>query len=160
MDTFYSLSAKTIAGETFDFANLRDKVVLIVNTASGCGFTPQFAGLQKLHERYSAQGLVILAFPCNQFGAQEPLQGQQITQFCQTQYGVQFAIMQKIDVNGAHAHPVYQWLKSQKSGLLTDHIKWNFTKFLIDKNGRVIQRYAPTTSPEKLERDIQRALNN
>lgn len=156
--TFYDLSAHTLTGEVLEFCEFKDKVVLIVNTASRCGLTPQFKELQTLHERYADQGLVIVGFPCNQFGAQEPNEGSAIGDFCQKNYGVSFLMMDKIKVNGKDAHPVYQWLKTQKGGFLTDDIKWNFGKFLIGKDGQVIDRYAPTTEPLALETDIKQAL--
>lgn len=154
----YNFTAQDLLGNTIDFADFTGKVLLIVNTASECGFTPQFAGLQALHERYSDQGLVVIGFPCNQFGKQEPNDGAAIGEFCQRNYGVEFLMMQKIDVNGEHAHPIYTWLKSEQGGLLTDDIKWNFTKFLIGRDGKVIDRYAPMTKPENLAADIETAL--
>lgn len=154
----YNFTAQDLLGNTIDFADFTGKVLLIVNTASECGFTPQFAGLQALHERYSDQGLVVIGFPCNQFGKQEPNDGAAIGEFCQRNYGVEFLMMQKIDVNGEHAHPIFTWLKSQQGGLLTDDIKWNFTKFLIGRDGKVIDRYAPMTKPENLATDIETAL--
>ncbi len=154
----YNFTAQDLLGNTIDFADFTGKVLLIVNTASECGFTPQFAGLQALHERYSDQGLVVIGFPCNQFGKQEPNDGAAIGEFCQRNYGVEFLMMQKIDVNGEHAHPIFTWLKSEQGGLLTDDIKWNFTKFLIGRDGKVIDRYAPMTKPENLAADIETAL--
>lgn len=154
----YNFTAQDLLGNTIDFADFTGKVLLIVNTASECGFTPQFAGLQALHERYSDQGLVVIGFPCNQFGKQEPNDGAAIGEFCQRNYGVEFLMMQKIDVNGEHAHPIFTWLKSEQGGLLTDDIKWNFTKFLIGRDGKVIDRYAPMTKPENLATDIETAL--
>jgi glutathione peroxidase len=140
-------------------AQFRGKPLLIVNTASACGFTPQFAGLQALHEAYADQGLVILGFPCNQFGGQDPKPNADIAEFCQANYGVGFPMMGKIEVNGEGADPIYQWLKGEKPGFLgTEGIKWNFTKFLIGKDGQVIQRYAPTDKPESLKADIEAAL--
>ena len=133
--------------------------MLIVNTASACGFTPQFAGLEKLHQQYAAQGLEVIGFPCNQFGAQDPGSNSEIGAFCQKNYGVSFTMMEKIDVNGSDAHPLYQWLKSQAPGLLgTEGIKWNFTKFLVNKEGQVIKRYAPQDAPAKIAADIEAAL--
>ena len=158
MSVIYNFTAQDLLGNTVNFADFTGKVLLIVNTASECGFTPQFAGLQALHERYSDQGLVVIGFPCNQFGKQEPNDGAAIGEFCQRNYGVEFLMMQKIDVNGEHAHPIYTWLKSQQGGLLTDDIKWNFTKFLIGRDGKVIDRYAPMTKPENLATDIEHAL--
>ena len=142
-----------------DFAQFRGKPVLIINTASACGFTPQFAGLEALHQQYKDRGLVVLGFPCNQFGGQDPKANEEIAQFCQMNYGVDFLMMGKIEVNGANAHPIYQWLKGEKPGILgTEGIKWNFTKFLLDKNGQVIGRYAPTDKPVSLAKDIEAAL--
>lgn len=158
MTTIYDFCAQDLLGNTIDFADFTGKVLLIVNTASECGFTPQFAGLQVLHEQYHEQGLVVIGFPCNQFGKQEPYDGAAISEFCQRNYGVEFLMMQKIDVNGEHAHPIFTWLKSQQGGLLTDGIKWNFTKFLIGRDGKVIDRYAPMTKPENLTADIGAAL--
>jgi glutathione peroxidase len=133
-------------------------VVLVVNTASKCGFTPQYEGLQELHETYADQGLAVVGFPCNQFGGQEPGDSAEIGEFCQRNYGVGFQMMEKVDVNGPQAHPVYEWLRSQKGGLVGSKIKWNFTKFLIGRDGQVVERYAPTTKPEKLKADIEKAL--
>ena len=158
MSVIYDFTAQDLLGNKVNFADFTGKVLLIVNTASECGFTPQFAGLQALHERYSDQGLVVIGFPCNQFGKQEPNDGAAIGEFCQRNYGVEFLMMQKIDVNGEHAHPIFTWLKSQQGGLLTDDIKWNFTKFLIGRDGKVIDRYAPMTKPENLATDIETAL--
>ncbi len=149
----------TLDGQPLNLADLTGRVLLIVNTASECGFTPQYAGLQALHERYGAQGLTVLGFPCNQFGAQEPGDAEQIGAFCQRNYGVGFPMMAKVDVNGAHAAPLFRWLKEQAPGLLgSQAIKWNFTKFLIGRDGRVIRRYAPQDKPESLARDIEVAL--
>jgi glutathione peroxidase len=134
-------------------------VLLIVNTASACGFTPQFVGLEKLHETYCPQGLVVLGFPCNQFGAQDAGSNGEIAEFCQLNYGVTFPMMAKINVNGADAHPLYQWLAAEAPGLLgSKSIKWNFTKFLVGKDGRVRKRYAPTDTPASLAKDIEVAL--
>ena len=133
--------------------------MLIVNTASACGFTPQFAGLEQLHKRYADRGLVVLGFPCNQFGSQDPGSNEEIAQFCQANYGVSFPMMQKIAVNGAQAHPLYQWLTAEAPGLLgSKAIKWNFTKFLLDRDGRVLRRYAPQDAPAKLAKDVEAAL--
>ncbi|MDR3523542.1 MAG: glutathione peroxidase [Acetobacteraceae bacterium] len=133
-------------------------VLLVVNVASRCGFTPQYAGLQKLYERFHDRGFSVLAFPCNQFGGQEPGLADEIQEFCQTNYNVSFPVYAKIDVNGGKADPLYKWMKSRKGGLLTSAIKWNFTKFLIDRGGSVIHRYAPTTTPEAIAVDIEAAL--
>ena len=137
----------------------RGKVLLIVNTASACGFTPQFAGLEKLHQTYGARGLVVLGFPCNQFGAQDPGSNDSIAEFCQLNYGVSFPMMAKIDVNGAKADPLYQWLCAEAPGLLgSKAIKWNFTKFLVGRDGQVLARYAPKDTPDSLRADIEKAL--
>ncbi len=157
--TWPTFEAHRIDGQAFDFSSLNGKVVLAVNTASACGFTPQFAGLEDLHKRYADRGLVVLGFPCNQFGGQDPGSADEIAQFCQRNYGVSFTMMEKIEVNGSHTHPVYQWLKGEAPGLLgTEGIKWNFTKFLVGKDGRVIKRYAPQDAPAKLAGDIEAAL--
>ena len=158
MTTIYDFSAERIDGTTQSFSDYKDQVLLIVNTASKCGFTPQFEGLEALYQQYKDQGLVIIGFPCNQFGNQDPANNDEIGAFCQKNYGVSFPMMAKVDVNGSDAHPVFEWLKNQKGGLLTDGIKWNFTKFLIDSKGQVIARYAPTTKPEALKADIEQAL--
>ena len=158
MTTIYDFSAERIDGTTQNFSKYKDQVLLIVNTASKCGFTPQFEGLEALYQQYKDQGLVIIGFPCNQFGNQDPANNDEIGAFCQKNYGVSFPMMAKVDVNGSDAHPVFEWLKNQKGGLLTDGIKWNFTKFLIDSKGQVIARYAPTTKPEALKADIEQAL--
>ena len=158
MTTIYDFSAERIDGMTQSFSDYKDQVLLIVNTASKCGFTPQFEGLEVLYQQYKDQGLVIIGFPCNQFGSQDPASNDEIGAFCQKNYGVSFPMMAKVDVNGSDAHPVFGWLKNQKGGLLTDGIKWNFTKFLIDSKGQVIARYAPTTKPEALKADIEQAL--
>lgn len=158
MTTIYDFSAEHIDGTTKSFSDYKDQVLLIVNTASKCGFTPQFEGLEALYQQYKDQGLVIIGFPCNQFGNQDPANNDEIGAFCQKNYGVSFPMMAKVDVNGSDAHPVFEWLKNQKGGLLTDGIKWNFTKFLIDSKGQVIARYAPTTKPEALKADIEQAL--
>ena len=149
---------QTLEGKLVPWKRFRGKVRLIVNTASACGFTPQLGGLQKLHERYGPAGLVVLAFPCNQFGHQEPGDAEQIGEFCTRNYGVSFPVMAKTDVNGPNAHPLFAWLKGEKPGLLGSSIKWNFTKFLIGKDNQVIQRYAPQESPASIARDIEAAL--
>ncbi len=159
MSQFYSMSVTLQNGETLALSSLRDKVVLVVNVASQCGFTPQYAGLQKLHEQYKDQGLVVLGFPCNQFGSQEPGSDEQIRQFCDLNFGVTFALTRKVEVNGDNTHPVFEWLKKEKPGLLgIQSIKWNFTKFLVGRNGDVLQRYAPTVKPQDIEQDIKDAL--
>ena len=159
MDSFYDFSATRIDGRSHSFSDYQGKVVLVVNTASACGFTPQLEGLQQLHERYAEQGLVIVGFPCNQFGQQDKGSNEEIAGFCLRNYGVGFPMMAKVDVNGAHAHPLFQWLKAQAPGILgTEMIKWNFTKFLIGRDGRVLQRYAPKDTPQSLAADIEAAL--
>jgi glutathione peroxidase len=159
MPTLYDFEAQRIDGETVPLAQYRGKTLLIVNTASACGFTPQFAGLEELHQTYGDRGLVVLGFPCNQFGAQDPGSNEEIGAFCQRNYGVSFPMMAKVDVNGATAHPLYQWLTKEARGVLgTTGIKWNFTKFLVGKDGEVIKRYAPTDKPESLAKDIEQAL--
>ncbi|WP_165322521.1 glutathione peroxidase [Rhizorhabdus phycosphaerae] len=160
MSTVYDFSAKAIDGSEVSLDQYRDKVLLIVNTASKCGFTPQYDGLEKLHEELSDKGLVVLGFPCNQFGAQEPGDAEEIATFCRTSYDVKFPMFAKIDVNGPDAHPLYAWLKSKAKGVLgTEGIKWNFTKFLIDRNGQVVSRYAPITKPEAIKGDIEDLLD-
>ena len=161
MNDFYQLSAERLNGQTFDFAELQGKVVLIVNTASKCGFTPQYAGLEELYQRYHDQGLVVIGFPCNQFGGQEPGDADQISEFCQVNYGVSFPMMAKVAVNGANTHPVFDFLKhaAHGKGLLGDAIKWNFTKFLVDTHGQVVKRYAPTVAPADIASDIEALLN-
>ncbi|WP_227430659.1 glutathione peroxidase [Psychrobacter sp. I-STPA6b] len=158
MSSIYDFSAQDLSGNPINFSDYQGDVLLIVNTASQCGLTPQFAGLEALYHQYKASGLVVIGFPCNQFGHQDPGSHEEIGQFCQKNYGVSFPMMEKIDVNGDNAHPIYVWLKQQKGGLLVDAIKWNFTKFLIGRDGQVIDRYAPTTKPEALKNDIEMAL--
>ena len=159
MSSIYDFTALSIEGHPADLGTQRGKVLLIVNTASECGFTPQFGGLEKLHETYADQGLVVLGFPSNQFGAQDPGSNDEIASFCQLNYGVSFPMMAKIDVNGAQAAPLYQWLSQEAPGLLgSKAIKWNFTKFLVGRDGRVIRRYAPMDTPAKLSADIEAAL--
>ena len=152
---FYNLEAKKISGETVLMSEYKGKTIIIVNTASKCGFTPQFEGLEKLYEKYKEQGLVILGFPCNQFGKQEPGVGEEIQEFCQINYGVTFPIFEKINVNGSDTHPIFKYLKSNLGGFLGNSIKWNFTKFVIDKNGKPIKRFGPTTKPEDMESFIK-----
>lgn len=157
--TAYDFQAQTIRGEAVDLAQYRGQVLLIVNTASACGFTPQFKGLEQLWEDYGARGLVVLGFPSNEFGGQDPGSNEEIASFCEMNYGVSFPMMSKIRVNGAEAHPLWQWLKSEKPGFLgTEAIKWNFSKFLIGRDGQVLKRYAPNDAPEKLRGDIEAAL--
>ena len=159
MTTVYDFEALSIDGKPVALETYRGKTLLIVNTASACGFTPQFAGLEQLHKKYGAQGLVVLGFPCNQFGAQDKGSNDDIAGFCQCNYGVTFPMMAKIEVNGAGAHPLYQWLSAEAPGLLgSKSIKWNFTKFLVGKDGAVRKRYAPTDTPESLAKDIEAAL--
>jgi glutathione peroxidase len=159
MSTVYDFEALGIDGQPVALSQFRGQVLLIVNTASACGFTPQFGGLEKLHQRYGAQGLAVIGFPCNQFGGQDPGDNAQIASFCQKNYGVTFPMMAKIEVNGAHAHPLFQWLTGEAPGILgSKAIKWNFTKFLIGRDGRVIGRYAPMDAPEKIAKDIEAAL--
>lgn len=156
---FYSLAPQDKTGNPYDFSQLKGKVVLIVNVASKCGFTPQYKGLEELNKKYGPEGLVILGFPCNQFAHQEPGSQDEIESFCQLNYGVTFPILKKIDVNGANADPVYNYLKNEKSGLLGfKGIKWNFEKFLVDKNGKVVERYASTTSPSSIDSTIAKYL--
>jgi len=155
----YDFEAVSIDGKPASLASQRGKVLLIVNTASACGFTPQFAGLEKLWETYRDKGLVIVGFPSNEFGGQDPGSNEEIASFCQLNYGVSFPMMAKVKVNGAQAHPLWQWLKAQAPGLLgTEGIKWNFTKFLVGKEGNVIKRYAPNDKPESIVADIEKAL--
>jgi len=156
--TFYNLAAKSITGEEISMSKYKGKVVLIVNTASKCGFTPQYEGLEKIYKTYKDQGLVILGFPCNQFGNQEPGTEEDIQKGCMVNYGVTFQMFSKIEVNGEGTHPLYKYLKSEKKGILGKNIKWNFTKFLIDRNGKVVKRYSPTTKPESIASKIEKLL--
>ena len=157
--TIYDFEALSIDGKPANLSTQRGKVILVVNTASACGFTPQFAGLEELHKSYGPQGLVVLGFPCNQFGAQDSGTNEEISDFCQVNYGVSFTMMAKVDVNGTGAHPLYQYLCKEAPGLLgSKSIKWNFTKFLIAKDGSVLKRYAPTDTPQSLASDIEAAL--
>ena len=159
MSPVYDFEALQINGKPVSLSKFKGKAMLIVNTASACGFTPQFAGLEELHQSYGKQGLVVLGFPCNQFGAQDAGSNNEIAEFCQLNYGVSFPMMAKIDVNGAQAHPLYQWLAEEAPGLLgSKAIKWNFTKFLVGKDGSVLKRYAPTDTPASLAPDIEAAL--
>ncbi len=158
MPTLTDFTATSLAGQETPLAEYAGKVVLVVNTASQCGFTPQYEGLEKLWQEHQQDGLVVLGFPCNQFGGQEPGSAEAIGAFCQKNYGVTFPMFEKVDVNGDNAHPLYQWLRSQKSGLMGDKIRWNFTKYLVGRDGKVIKRYAPTTKPEKIAGDIAKAL--
>ena len=159
MSSVYDFDALQINGQPVPLKQFQGKPLLIVNTASACGFTPQFAGLEELHKTYGGKGLVVLGFPCNQFGAQDKGSNDEISEFCQLNYGVSFPMMAKIDVNGSDAHPLYQWLVKEAPGFLgTKAIKWNFTKFLIGKDGQVLKRYAPTDTPASLAQDIEAAL--
>ena len=159
MTTLGDFSATSIDGQETDLSSYEGQVVLVVNTASQCGFTSQYAGLQELHDTYGERGFTVLGFPCDQFGNQEPGDEVEIASFCERNYGVSFPMFAKIDVNGDDAHPLYAWLRDEKSGLLPgDGIKWNFTKFLVGRDGQVIDRYAPQTEPEKLSGDIEKAL--
>jgi len=159
MKTIYDFEAVQMNGHNMALRQLQGQVMLIVNTASACGFTPQFSGLEKIHQTYKDQGLAVLGFPCNQFGNQDPASNEVIANFCQVNYGVSFTMMQKIDVNGADAHPLYQWLCAEAPGLLgSKAIKWNFTKFLVGRDGRVLKRYASMDKPEKIAHDIEAAL--
>lgn len=158
-DNFFDLSAQNSSGQQELLSKYKGKVVVVVNVASRCGFTPQYTGLEQLYKKYESQGFVILGFPCNQFGSQEPGSDSEIQSFCKMNFGVSFPVLSKVDVNGSNASPIYQFLKSEAPGILgTEAIKWNFTKFLVGKDGKVIQRYAPNTEPKDLEKDIETAL--
>jgi glutathione peroxidase len=156
--SFYSFNATTLHGNEICMDTFTGKTILVVNTASKCGLTPQYDGLEKLYQTYKEKGLVILGFPCNQFGNQEPGDEKSISEGCLINYGVSFPMFSKIDVNGDNAHPIYKYLKKQLPGILGNNIKWNFTKFLIDKNGKPVKRFAPTTKPEKIEGYIKKYL--
>jgi glutathione peroxidase len=157
--TAYEFTATALDGQSVDLARYRGKALLIVNTASACGFTPQYQGLEELQRRYADQGLVVLGFPCNQFGHQEPGSEAEIGAFCEKNYGVTFPMFAKIDVNGDDAHPLFRFLKGEAPGVLgTEAIKWNFTKFLVNRDGAVVRRYAPATKPEELKDDIEKLL--
>jgi len=157
--SIYDFTAKTIDGKETSLDAYRGSVVLIVNVASKCGFTPQYAGLESLYQKYKDQNFVVLGFPCNQFGSQEPGSESEIMSFCNLEYGVTFPLFAKIDVNGPNAHPLYSYLKTVKPGILgTEGIKWNFTKFLVDRNGNPIRRYAPSDKPEAIDSDVQSAV--
>jgi glutathione peroxidase len=158
MSVIYDFKANSLAGEEVALRRFEGQVLLIVNTASKCGFTPQYRGLEDLYRDLSPHGFSVLGFPCNQFGAQEPGQADEIQAFCSTSYDVTFPLFEKIDVNGANAHPLYEYLKRQQSGLLGASIKWNFTKFLVDRAGKVIARHAPTARPEGLRKQIETLL--
>jgi glutathione peroxidase len=157
--TIYDFHSDSITGKRADFSTQRGKVLLVVNTASACGFTPQFKGLERLWRDYRDRGLVVVGFPSNEFGAQDPGSNDEIASFCEMNYGVSFPMMAKVEVNGANAHPLWQWLKAEAPGLLgSEGIKWNFTKFLVGRDGRVIKRFAPNVSPESMRGDIEAAL--
>lgn len=158
MSSISDFSANALTGEPVALKQFEGQVLLIVNTASACGFTPQYEGLEKLQRDFAPRGFSVLGFPCNQFGAQEHGDAKEIESFCRINYHVTFPLFEKIDVNGAHAHPLYNHLKSEKSGLLGSGIKWNFTKFLIDRSGRVVERFSPTTKPESLREKIEALL--
>ena len=157
---FYTLQAKKPNGEILEMKNFKGKNVLIVNTATKCGLAPQFDGLETLHQKYKDKGLVVLGFPSAQFLNQEPETNETVEQACKINHGVSFQLTEKVDVNGKNEHPVYTYLKSKKGGFLGSKIKWNFTKFLVDKNGNVVERYAPTTKPEAIEKDILKIINS
>jgi glutathione peroxidase len=158
MSGVHNFTARSLAGEDVSLKQFEGKVLLIVNTASKCGFTPQYRGLEALHRELSPRGFAVLGFPCNQFGGQEPGDAREIEEFCAGKYDVSFPMFAKIDVNGSAAHPLYNYLKGEKSGLLGSAIKWNFTKFLVDRSGRVVARFAPTATPEGLKKDIEALL--
>ena len=158
MPSIYDFTANSLAGEEVPLKRFEGQVLLIVNTASACGFTPQYRGLEALQQQYSPRGFAVLGFPCNQFGSQEPGDATQIATFCERNYAITFPMFDKIDVNGSKEHPLYKYLKSQRMGLLGPSIKWNFTKFLIDRSGKVVGRFAPTDQPEALKRDIEALL--
>jgi glutathione peroxidase len=158
MASVHDFTAKSLAGQDIPLKRYEGQVLLIVNTASACGFTPQYKGLETLHQALNPRGFSVLGFPCNQFGGQEPGDAKQIEQFCSSQYAITFPMFAKIDVNGGNEHPLYAYLKNAKSGLLGSSIKWNFTKFLIDRSGRVVARYAPTAKPEGLTKEIEALL--
>ncbi|MFA9290169.1 MAG: glutathione peroxidase [Solirubrobacteraceae bacterium] len=155
---FYNLSANNPRGEIINFDDLKGKVVLIINTATKCGFTPQLHDLEELHIKYKEKGLVVIGFPCNQFLNQEPLTNEKIEDYCQINYGVTFSLTEKVDVNGTNAHPVFKFLKQNLSGFFGNSIKWNFTKFLINKDGKPIKRYAPNDKINKIEKDLIKLL--
>ena len=159
MTTVHDFVARSIDGRSVPLANFKGRVLLVVNTASACGFTPQFAGLEQLHQAYGPKGLAVIGFPCNQFGSQDPGSNEEISQFCQVNYGVSFPMMEKVTVNGPGADPLFQWLRTEAPGVLgSKSIKWNFTKFLVGKDGAVIRRYAPQDAPSALKGDIEKAL--
>jgi glutathione peroxidase len=157
--SIYDFSVTSIEGQVVNLSTYKDKILLIVNTASQCGFTPQYQGLQALYDKYASKGLVVLGFPCNQFGQQEPGSASEIQSFCETRFGVTFPLLEKVDVNGKDAHPLFQYLTKAAPGLLgTETIKWNFTKFLVDRNGKAIERYASMAKPEDIDKAIAKLL--
>lgn len=156
--TIYDITVKDAEGNDVSMSDYKGKVLLIVNTATGCGFTPQYEGLQDLYEKYQEQGLEILDFPCNQFGNQAPGTEEEIEDFCQSRYGVTFKMFKKIEVNGENEAPIFTYLKKQKGGVMGSKIKWNFTKFLVDRNGNVVERFAPTTTPEQIDEAVAKLL--
>ncbi len=156
--SIYTFEALDIKGNHVSLKDYQDKTLLIVNTASKCGFTPQYAGLEKMYQKYKDRGLVVLGFPCNQFGKQESGSSSEISEFCEINYGVTFPIFDKVDVNGKHAHPLFEYLKSKLGGFLGSRIKWNFTKFVIDKNGNPVKRFSPMTKPEDMEKFVKKIL--
>ena len=158
MASLHDFNATSIDGEEVDLSQYRGKAVLVVNTASKCGFTPQYKGLEELYKRFEGDGLAVLGFPCDQFAHQEPGDEEEIAEFCEINYGVTFPLFSKVEVNGDGAHPLWKWLRSQKSGVLGDRIKWNFTKFLVDPDGNVVKRYGSATKPEKIQSDIEAIL--
>lgn len=158
--SFYDFSAINIDGEEVKMEEYRGKVILVVNTASKCGLTPQLEGLESLYKEYKDKGLEILGFPCNQFAKQDPGSNKEINNFCLLNYGVSFTMFEKVDVNGKNQHPIYKFLKEQSKGILGNDIKWNFTKFLVDREGNVLKRYAPVTSPDKIKMDMEKLLNS
>lgn len=155
---FYDFNAKDIQGNDVSMEKYKGKVILVVNTASKCGFTPQFADLEEIYKKYKDQGLMVLGFPCNQFAKQDPGSNEEILNFCQLNYGVSFDMFEKIDVNGKQEHPLFKFLKKETKGILSSRIMWNFTKFLIDRNGNVVKRYSPNTNPKKIEKEIKELL--
>ncbi len=155
---FYDYTAKKMSGKEVKMEEFKGKVLLVVNTASKCGFTPQLEGLEELYKKYKDRGFEVLGFPCNQFGKQDPGTNKEISEFCLLNYGVSFTMFEKIEVNGENAHPIYKFLKENTKGILGSEIKWNFTKFLIDSEGNVVDRFAPTTKPSKIEKDIEKLL--
>ena len=160
MTTLSDFTANTLTGEEQPLSAYDGNVVLVVNTASECGFTPQYQGLQELHTTYADDGFAVLGFPCNQFGGQEPGDAEEIGAFCEKNYGVTFPLFEKVDVNGDQAHPLFRWLREETSGLMGSAIKWNFTKFLVGRDGTVLKRYGSTTTPQKIADDIEKALTD